>query len=115
MAKLTDIFADKDMKAEDKVVAIAEVVATARKNYGNTELTITAPKVPTTEGNVDIKLLKAEDKVAIAEQQVRNIIAKVVAGTECTEGVIFDRQVEFYLAINPVLTNITAATDSDYI
>ena len=112
---ISQILDNNDMPAAEKVAGLAKVIAKARTAYGNTDLEITAPKVHTTDGSVPIKLLSDEDKVALASIEIRSILTKVTAGTECTEGVVFDKQIEFYLAINPILANLTAKVESAYL
>jgi len=117
MAKLTEIFStsSEDMTDTQKVAAIAEIVQTAREQYGNTDAEITAPEIGTCDGVRDLKLLSDKDKVAVAEMEVDAIITKAVEETKSAEGVVLDREIERLIATSQVLTNITAKVDSAYI
>ena len=112
---ISQILDNKESTATNKIEQLAEVVAKARKAYGNGKLDITAPKVPTTDGYVNINLLSDEDKVALASIEIRKIIVDATAAVECTEGIVLDRKIEVALATNPVLVNITTKVDSAYI
>ena len=113
--KLSEIFMAKEMPANEKITAIAKIVAKAREAYGNGDADITAPEVHTTEGLQDIAMLCDETKVAIAESEVGNIKRVAVEYTKAFEGAKLDKKVEELIAISPLLANITAATESDYL
>ena len=112
---ISQILDDTESSAAEKLSELGSVITKARKAYGNEELEIAIPKVPTTDGYVTMQLLSADDKLVLASTEIRNIIINVTAGTELTEGVVFDRQLEFYLAINPILVNLGATTKSAYL
>lgn len=105
----------KVLDASEKVVAIAKKVEQARKVYGNTDAEITAPEVNTCEGAVDLAFLDAADKVAVAGSEIRKIRVQAIETTKQTEGSVLDAEVVRLIAVNPVLCNITAATESAYI
>lgn len=113
--KLSDIFNDKDMSATDKVAKIAKVVTKAREAYGNTDANITAPEIHTVNGLEDLKMLSAESKIAVAESEVQNIKTVSYEYTKSFEGASLNKKIEELLAISPILANIAASVDSDYI
>ena len=111
---LTQILNSKK-KAPKKLEMVAEVVAKARKKYGNTDEEITSPEVNTTEGMTDLAYLTDVDKVAMATKEINSIRVKAIESTKVTEGTILDREIERLLAINPVLTNLDSASGSEYV
>ena len=115
MAKLREIFTNEDMAASEKVGAIASIVEKARENYGNSDMDITIPEVSTCEGITDLSLMSDDDKVAIAERSVSNIIQTAVEFTKEEEGIVLDKEIERLVATNPVLVNLSEAVDSEYI
>ena len=117
MATLTQIIntPNKKLDSASKIEAITKKVNKARKQYGNTDVEIDAPKVQTCEGLVAMTYLSDADKVALAGKEVRNIRIQAIETTECTKGAVLDREVERLLSINPILTNLEASSNSDYI
>lgn len=112
--KLSEIFSS-ELSASEKITKIADVVVKARTAYGNTDSEITAPEIHTVNGLEDLAMLSAESKVAIAESEVQNIKTVAYEYTKAFEGARLDRKIEELIAISPILANITAATESDYI
>lgn len=115
MAKALDIIADKDMAATDKVAKLTEIVNKARAAYGNEKAEITAPKIHTCDGMVDLRYVSADDKVAVAGNELRKIKTAAIEVVSATEGALLDKEIERLIAVNPVLANLAAASDSDYI
>lgn len=113
--KLTEIFTNEDLAAEEQVKQIEEVVARARVNYGNTEAEITPPEVNTINGIEDIEVLSDNDRVVIAESEVQNIITVSREYCKAFEGAVLDRKIEELLAISPVLNNLGLKVESSYV
>ena len=105
----------KEINNDAKVAKLAEIIAVARKAYGNTEAVIASPMVSTTEGRVDIKYLTSADKVALAAQEVRRIRTQAIETTNATDGTVLDREIERLLAVNSTLVNLTSKSESSYI
>jgi len=113
--KLSEILVSEEIKDSEKVAKIAEVVAKARKAYGNDDKVITAPEVNTTEGVQDLAMLSDKSKVAIADSEIRRIKQFANEFTKVNEGVMFDKKVEELIALSAILVNITTTTESEYI
>jgi hypothetical protein len=113
--RLTEILDNKETPAAEKLKQLFNVVIKAREAYGNIETVLTSPIVNSTEGYVDMKYLSAEDKLALAQQQIRYITTEVIAITDTTEGTVFDREFERLLAVNSTLSNLTTTVDSKYL
>lgn len=111
---ITEIM-ESDKSASEKLVALTEIITTARKAYGNTEVTIEVPTVTSTDGIMSMKYLNVEDKLAIASSALHTCIASAISSTDCAEGSVFDKELERELARNAVLVNLTASTDSKYL
>lgn len=111
---LTQILNSKK-KAAKKLEMVAEVVAKARKKYGNTDEEITSPEVNTTEGMTDLAYLTDADKVVMASKEINSIRVKAIESTKVTEGTVLDREIERLLAINPVLANLDSTSGSEYV
>ncbi len=112
--KILTILTNEKTETTDKLEALQGFVTTVRTKYGNADKEIEACKVPTTNGYVPISLLTGDEKVVIAEAQIREVIAMTTAVVENTEGSMFDRVFEGYIAVNPILVNLDQETDSAY-
>lgn len=112
--KILDTLRAEKTSAKKKLAAVVALVTAVRAKYGNTDAEIQAPKVHTSEGSVNIALLGADERVAIAAQEIKEIIALASVVTEATEGSIFDRTFESHVAVNPVLCNLEQESASDY-
>jgi len=117
MATLTEIVNRKGdaAVASQQIADIAEIVTKAREEYGNTDAEVSTTKVNTCDGMVDLKYLSDSDKVAVAAGEIARIRVQAIEAVECTEGANLAREVERLVAVNPVLTNITTASESEYI
>lgn len=112
---ITEILDNPDTPVAEKLDQLAKVVSKAREAYGNTDADLTAPKVHTTEGYVDMKYLSPDDKLVIAKQQIRSTTMETIATTDVVEGAVFDREFERLLSLNAHLSHITSKTDSKYL
>lgn len=112
---LTEILDNTETPTSEKLLQLAKVVSKAREAYGNTEETLTPPRVNTSEGFVEMKYLSNDDKLVIAKQQIRHITMEVIATTDMVEGAVFDKEFERLLSLNAHLSHITSKTDSKYL
>lgn len=113
--KLREITSSEDLTDSEKINAIATIVATARKAYGNTEAEITEPEVGTVDGLASVSLLSNESKVVLADSEITYIITTAVEHSKSTEGVVLDKEVERLIATSALLANLTKTLDSQYI
>ncbi len=112
--KILDILTDNEVTPKDKLKAINKLVKDVREVYGNGDMDIRPVRIPTVNGNVDISLLNKEEKVVIAEQEIRKCISTATAVTDNVEGSVFDKQFEYCVAVNPILVNIGKRSTSRY-
>ena len=112
--KILNVLNNEDTTTADKLEAVTTFVTNVRTKYGNTDIEIQTVKVPTTEGYTPISLLTNEEKVVVATSQIKDLISMTTAVIENTEGSIFDRVFEGFVAVNPVLVNLDEATESTY-
>ena len=112
--KILNTLNNEETTSAEKLAAVAAFVTTVRTKYGNLDKEITAVKVPTTTGFVPISLLTNEEKIAIAESEIREIITMSTAVSENSEGSLFDRVFEGFVAVNPILVNLDQVSDSEY-
>lgn len=114
--KLTQIFdMSTDTTSADRLKHLATIVTKARKAYGNTSAEIATPDVNTTEGLQALDLTGTEDRLAIAASEFRNMKEVAAEFTKCYEGAIFDKKIEELIAISPIMANISAVIESDYL
>jgi len=112
--KILETLNNEESTTADKLAAVKTFVESVRTKYGNTDKEIQPAKIATSEGHIPISLLSNEEKVAVATGEIKEIIAMTTAVTENTEGAIFDRVFEGYVAVHPVLTNLDMVSDSEY-
>ena len=111
--KMSEIFVSETPDTE-KLSAIAEIVATAKEAYGNADAEITEPEVVSVNGLTALSMISEAGKVELAKAEVERIKINAYEDSQ-NEGVVFNRRVEEYLAISPVLSHITATVDSTYL
>jgi len=112
--KILKYLGNEETTATKKLDKIKKFVAKVRETYGNTDVEIDPIKVQTTEGYVPLSLLTDEEKVAVATQQIKTAVATATVVTEEAQGSKFDRVLEAQVAINPILCNLDAVSDSEY-
>ena len=112
--KILETLNNEEMSAKKRLKAVTALVETVRAKYGNTEVEIQAPKVPTTNGMVAISLLTNDERLAIATDEVKEVIAMASAVAENVEGSVFDRVFEGFMAVNPILVNLGQESSSEY-
>lgn len=113
--KILDTLKDTTISSEVKLSTLALFVRTIREKYGNTELPVDSDAVVCESGCKPIEFLSAEDKVAISTNILSNIITLSYEDTQSAQGIVLDRRIEEYVAIDPILCNITATVASEYI
>ncbi len=112
---ITKILTNKDTAAEDKLAAVAEVVAGARENYGNGEAVIAVPRCYTANGDMPFDMLDDDSKVAILQGEVAAVKARAVEFSEQNPGVNLNKKIEELLATNGHFANIAVGTKFEYI
>ena len=112
--KILNTLNNEETTSTEKLDAVKAFVTSVRTKYGNTDKDIQPGKVPTTEGYTPISLLSNDEKVAVATGEIKEIIAMTTAVVENTEGMIFDRVFEGFVAVHPILTNLDLESDSEY-
>ena len=112
--KILNTLADSEVSSNDKLKALTKLVAKVREIYGNGDVEISMTKVQTADGYVTIALLSNDERVAVATNKLKEIIAMSTAIVENTEGALFDRVFEGFVSVDPVLANLTAKSDSAY-
>lgn len=112
---ITKILTNEKTTAEEKLEAVAQVVAGAREAYGNTDAVIESPKVDTTGGCMSFVHLEDDSKVAVLRGEVARIKVEAVEFAENNAGVNINRKIEELLAVNGYFANIAAGTKFEYI
>ena len=112
--KIIEILSDEKLSGKKKLKAINTLVDNVRGVYGNEDVKIESVKVNSANGFVTIGLLTTDEKVAVAEQAIRSAISMATAVTEATEGAIFDRSLEAFIATDALLTNLDEESESSY-
>ena len=112
--KIIEILSDDKLSGKKKLRAINSLVDGVRGVYGNEDVVIESVKVNSVNGFVTIGLLTTDEKVAVAEQAIRSAISMATAVTEATEGSIFDRSLEAFIATDALLTNLNEKSESQY-
>ena len=115
MAKIKDILRDEDMKSAEKLTLVQDIVETARKMYGNEDVTINVPDVNTTAGMKSLKYLSDDSKVAVASTAFDTIVNIAIEAHTDTQGMMLDREIESLIACDPILVNLAATTGSTYL
>ena len=112
--KILNILNDDKVKSSKKLKAIKSLVLQARTTYGNIDKSIEPIKVQATDGYIPISLLTNDEKIAIATSEIKQAISIATIAIEDTEGTVFDRVFECYIAVNPILCNLDMQSDSTY-
>lgn len=112
---ITKVLGNKDSSAEEKLESVAEIVAGARKNYGNEEAEIAVPRVNTVNGEIPFDMLDDDSKVSVLQSAVSALKASAVEFTEQNPGVSLNKKIEELLATDGHFANIAAGTKFEYI
>lgn len=112
---ITKALNQKDVAADVKLTTVAEIVAGARKAYGNEEAEIKSPLVNTTNGSMEFEHLDDESKVKLLKSEVGRVKAQAIENARNNEGVKIDKEIEKLVATNPLFTNIQPGTKFEYL
>jgi len=112
---IKEILANGETSAQTKLKEISEVVKTIKEIYGNSNVELKVPEAVTVDGCKPITLLTAEDKVALVTKEFNTIVTNAYEDTQLAEGLVLDRRIEEYVAINPILSNIQTSNNSKYL
>ena len=112
--KILKLLGNEEATVTEKLEAVQAMVGTVRGCYGNTDEVIDPIKVHTADGYVPLSLLTDGEKVAIATTQIKAAVAGATVVAEETQGAKFDRIFEAQIAVNAILCNLDAKSDSDY-
>lgn len=104
-----------DASATGKLTQLSSLVSDIRTSYGNADHEIEVPYVNTPDGMVSLKYVDDESKVVLAERAIKRITVDAVEACEGTAGLLFDKEVEWLVATDATLCNLSASTDSKYI
>jgi len=125
MKTLTEIINGKGSKKQAKQIAkLVEVIAEARKDYGNTGEDIPAPVITgTTEGSVKFTNLSAADKLVLVNTQISQIRQEVNEVEFYLDGKVKPTTLQLVLediqaaaiATNPILVHLDSSTNSKYL
>ena len=111
---LTEIL-QSEASSTEKLSQLADVVETARKAYGNTEVEVETPYIPTLDGMVCMKYLDSDSKLALAERTIRIITIEALEACEANPALVLDREIERLIAADPILCNLLSSSGSKYI
>ena len=112
--KILKTLGNEDVTIGEKLEAIEKTVLNVRTTYGNKDEVIDPIKVSTVDGWVPLSLLTDAEKVAVATGIIKTAVATATVVTEETQGVKFDRVFEAQIAVDAILCNLDAKTDSSY-
>jgi hypothetical protein len=112
---LTKILSNEKTSAEEKLEAVAQVVAAAREAYGNADQDIAVPDVNTVHGVMPFNVLEDEAKVELLQSTVGIIKASAVEYARTNPGTNINRRIEELLATDGMFTNVAAGTKFEYI
>jgi len=112
---ITEILTNTTLSDTDKLQGIASLVASIREVYGNSDVELEVPEVNTVNGVTPITFLTDEDKITLVERVIETILTDAYEDVQQAEGVVLDRRIEEYIAINPILSNLTTSNGSKYL
>jgi len=112
---ITKILAEKDTDAGEKLDRVAEIVAAARKAYGNEDAVVESPKVNTVNGILSFIHLDDASKVEHLKAAVAKLKSEAVEYVEQTPGAGLNRKIEELLSTHGMFVNISAGTKFEYI
>jgi hypothetical protein len=112
---ITKILTDEKTSAEEKLAAVADVIAGARETYGNQDSVIEAPSVETTHGSMSFVHLEDDAKVALLRGEVMRVKAEAVEFATQNPGANLNRKIGELLSLHGMFVNIAAGTKFDYI
>ena len=112
---ITKILADDDLSSAEKLAKVGQIVQCAREGYENTEATISAPDVNTTEGMMCFTHVSDDAKVYMLVKEVQRIRNYAIECSRNTAGTNISKKLEEMIATNRMLCNAAVITDFAYI
>lgn len=112
---ITKILSNEKTSDEEKIAAVAELVAKARASYGNEDAEINDPLVGTAYGEMRFSNLEDDSKLQYIRSEVAKIKVRACEAVEQNQGVNPNRRVEELIATNPVLVNASSGTKFEYL
>lgn len=109
------ILADKNIEDSAKLEQVAEIVAKARKDYGNTKDVVKASEVNTPYGVASFDSLLDDAKVHYLSGEVQRIRAAAIEFGKGTEGANVNKKLEELIATNPMFCNIVNKSEYSYV
>ncbi len=107
---LTKILSNENTSAEEKLEAVAQVVASAREKYGNEDQDIAVPDVNTVHGSMPFNVLEDDAKVELLRNAVGSVKAQAVEYARVNPGTNINRRIEELLATDGQFANVAAGT-----
>ena len=107
---ITKTLSNKDLSAEEKLSAVAEVVSILRKSYGNTDVKIEDVKFNTSHGMLPFSNLEEDSKVEALLNEALNIKSTAITAVEDNPGIVLNKKVEELIATSPLFANASAET-----
>ena len=108
---LTDVTADDATKLD----AVATIVKSARKSYGNIKAEIASPDVSTVNGEMSFEHLLDDSKVAMLTNEAMSLRSYAIEFARNVEGGNINKKLEELIATNPLMCNIESTSDFSYI
>ena len=112
---ITNVLENKELSAEDKLLAVSTIVAKLRKSYGNVKVEIGMPEVSTCNGVVPFNFLSNDSKLAVVADRVAYIRRSAVEESLEVEGSVLAKIEEYRIATDDILANITAESPTTYL
>lgn len=112
---ITKILSDEKTSATEKLEKIVEVVAAARKAYGNEDAEIESPMVNTVHGQMRFNHLEDDSKVEVIRGTVSRLKVEAVEFAEQTPGGNVNKKIEELLATSPIMANVSQGTKFEYL
>ena len=113
--KLSKILNSKKLSSAKKLVEIDRVVQKCRKAYGNEEVEIDSPEIPTSEGIVPLEFLSDDDKIAVASQCIIAIRNEAIETVKRNPLAVLDSEVIGLIACSPLLTSLNSKNSASEI
>jgi len=112
---LTALLTNEESSSSKKLEEVQAVVASARKAYGNVDMSITCPDVNTVDGLMSFAHMSDDSKVSMLKAEVQRIKIHAIEFAKNTEGANINRKLCELVATSPMLTSIENTVEFDYI
>ena len=112
---ITSILNDKELSNSQKLNQVAEIVASARNNYGNAEVKIDPRDIHTVHGIVSFEHLEDEAKVQLLRDETYALKAEAIELSREVSGINVNKKIEELISTSDVFTNISSGTKFEYI